>query len=145
VLEALTGLLNTYVLGSDRSDLVLASPPAAAHQAVVRHQRQEQTIQRRLDDWLSEGTHEAPLCRRTRMPEAHRVGEPAAGDAIPSPIAISARLAWSRAQSDGNAAAAAATTSSCGTSRTRVATPQRCPNGSMNWPNRSPQNVSASG
>src|SRR6266568_8513471 len=43
------------------------------------------------------------------------------------------------------AAAARRATSSCGTSRMCWSIAQRCPNGSMNWPVRSPQNASCSG
>ena len=47
--------------------------------------------------------------------------------------------------SQANARAAAATISSCGTSRTCWPTFQRCPNGSSSCPCKSPQNVSPSG
>src|ERR1700722_4438609 len=43
------------------------------------------------------------------------------------------------------AAAASRATSSRGTSRRCWSTAQRCPNGSMNWPVRSPQNASCCG
>jgi hypothetical protein len=48
VLEALTTFFNTYVLAPDRMQLVAASLPPASKQVVVRHQRDEEAIKRKI-------------------------------------------------------------------------------------------------
>jgi hypothetical protein len=50
LIEAVTHFFNTYVLGPDRRELVTASLPAAADQAIRAHRDQEQRLQRRLNE-----------------------------------------------------------------------------------------------
>jgi site-specific DNA recombinase len=68
VIDAVTTFFNAYVLGPDRAELVAASLPAAADHALVQHQRQEETIRRRLDDITDSIDNLIRALERTRSP-----------------------------------------------------------------------------